>query len=82
LNTERAILKGHLSELEHQEKKIITAYEANIGAVKNALVAIKLTPIGRHDLDGALVNLKEASDLKKELTEVRTKITDIREELA
>lgn len=73
---------GHLSELEHQEKRLITAYEANIGAVKNALVAIKLTPIRRHDLDGALVNLKEALAKKNELAEVRAKITDIREELA
>lgn len=82
MNTERAILRGHLSELEHQEKRLITAYEANIGAVKNALVAIKLTPISRHNLDGAMVNLKEAAEQKDQLAEVRAKIADIREELA
>jgi hypothetical protein len=82
LNTERAILKGRLSDLKLRKMELMTAAGANIKAVKNALAAASVTPIEKIDLEGAMVNLKEAVAQKHELAGVLEQIAAIEAELA
>lgn len=81
MNPERAVLKGHLSDLKTQKLDLDLKIDANIKAAKALLAGASITPIDRIDLDGAVVNLKEAADLKKQRTDVMKKITTIEQEL-
>ena len=82
MSMERAILKGELAELKMKKMELETAISANIKAVKNALAAASVTPIARIDVEGALVNLKEAAEGKKKLAEVVAMIERVNDELA
>jgi hypothetical protein len=81
MNTERAILKGELSDLKARKMQLATACDANIQAVRNFLAGASVRPIGDIDVDAALVNLQEAARQKKELLEVTAKIARIEKEL-
>ena len=81
MNTERAILKGELSDLKQRKMKLATACDANIQAAKNFLAGASVRPINEIEVDAALINLQEASRQKKELLEVTGKIERIEREL-
>ena len=81
MNTERAILKGELSDLKQQKMKLATACDANIQAARNFLAGATVRPINEIEVDAALVNLQEAARQKRELLEVDSKIARIEREL-
>lgn len=82
MNSERAILKGHLSDLKKRKMDLDLKIDANIKAAKALLAASAITPIERIDVEGACVNLQEACALKKQRAEVLEKISAIDLELA
>lgn len=82
MNEERLILKGALQDLKMKRMGLETSISANLKAVKSALALAGIKLIAKIDIEGALVNLKEAAAQKKELTEVIAKIAKIDEELS
>lgn len=82
MNEERAILKGHLSDLKKEKTELDVQIDANLRSVKRALAAYMLQPISEVDIDGALVNLREAKEKKDRRTAVMAKIAAIEKELA
>lgn len=82
MNTERAILKGELSDLKVRKMQLAAACDANIQATRNFLAGASVRPINEIDVDAAVVNLQEAARQKKELAEIVAKIARIERELA
>lgn len=82
MNTEIAALKGHLSDLKMRKMDLELKIDANIKAAKQLLAASAIKPIDQIDVDAAVVNLKEAAELKRKRAEVITKIGKIEQELA
>jgi hypothetical protein len=81
MNTERAILKGELSDLKVKKMKLATTCDANIQAARNFLAGASVRPIVDIEVEAALVNLQEAAAQKKELLEITAKIERIEKEL-
>ena len=81
INMERQVLKGQLSDLKMKKMKLETSIAANLKAVKMILAGAAITPIAQIDIEGALVNLKEAAAQKRELTQVIKDIEIIEAEL-
>lgn len=81
MNMERQVLKGQLSDLKMKKMTLETSIAANLKAVKMLLAGAAITPIARIDIEGALVNLREAAAQKRELTQVIKDIATIDEEL-
>ncbi len=82
MNQERAIMKGHLAELKPQKIDLAGKITANLRAVKNALAASAVTPIGQLDIEGAAVHLNEAVELKARYLDVCSHIETLERELA
>ncbi len=82
MNTERAILKGELSDLKVRKMQLATACDANIQAARNFLAGASVRPINDIDVEAALINLQQAAGQKKELIEIAAKIARIEKELA
>lgn len=81
MNTERAILKGHLAELKQKKIELATAISGKIRAAKSLLVASNILPIARIDLAGAALELTEASAMKTEYAGVCETIAELEAEL-
>lgn len=81
MNTERAILKGHLSDLKERKMKLELQIDANIKAAKVLLAGSSVTPIDRIDIEGAYINLKEAAELKQKRAQAVADIAKIEQEL-
>ena len=81
MNTERAILKGHLADFKMRKMELETSISANIRSVQHFLAGANVRPIADIDVDAALVNLKEAARQKIELADVLGKIRTIQQEL-
>ena len=82
MNTEIAALKGHLSDLKMRKMDLELKIDANIKAAKQMLAASAIKPIDQIDVEAAVVNLKEAAELKHKRAEVITKIGTIELELS
>lgn len=82
MNAERAVLKGHLSDLKKRKMELDLSIDANVKAAKALLAGSSITPIEQIDIEGAEVNLREAAALKRERAEVLAKIAKIEQELA
>lgn len=82
MNPERAILKGHLSELKLEKMDLETRISANIKAAKAMLAGASFTPIAKIDIHGASIQLEEAAALKTKLNGVISDMAAIEEELA
>jgi hypothetical protein len=78
---ERLIYEGRRAELKMRKMKLETAISANIKACKSLLAAASVTPIADMDLDGALVNLREAAQLKVDLAETARQLRAVEQEL-
>jgi len=81
MNLERAALKGELAGLKENKTSLVLKIDANIRAAKALLSMSAIKPIDEIDVDGAAVQLSEASALKVKLSGVVAKITAIEKEL-
>jgi hypothetical protein len=81
MNTERAILKGHLADFKMKKMELETSISANIRSVQNFLAGASVRPLAEIDVEAALVNLKEAVAQKHELADILEKIRRTEQEL-
>lgn len=82
MNTEIAALKGHLADLKMRKMDLDLRIDANIKAAKALLAASAIRPIDTIDVEGAAINLAEATALKKERAKVMGDIAKIEQELS
>ncbi|WP_028314681.1 hypothetical protein [Desulfatibacillum aliphaticivorans] len=81
MNTQRAIIKGHIADLKPKKIELAGRIAANLRAVKNTLAASTVTSIEQLDIEGAAVHLSEAASLKAEYLETCGKIAALESEL-
>ncbi|MDL2320758.1 hypothetical protein LJC47_00210 [Desulfosarcina sp. OttesenSCG-928-B08] len=81
MNTERAILKGHLADLKMKKMNLQATVSAHLRSVQNFLTGFSIRPLSETDIDSALVNLQVAADQNRELAQVLKKIKTLEAEL-
>jgi len=79
--SEKLYLEGALGRLKLKKMELETSISANIKAAKRLLEGSGIKPISKIDIEGALVNLKEAKALKDKHSEVVAEIAKINAEI-